>query len=105
MLTRGVTVEVRTAAGIRGELAWLVDFEDPANNDWLVVNQFTVTEEYANRNERRPDLVIFLNGLPIAVFELKDPTDPGAPGTSSTGSSPPPVTSSRSRSRRRAVST
>ncbi|HLL47775.1 MAG TPA: HsdR family type I site-specific deoxyribonuclease, partial [Longimicrobiaceae bacterium] len=78
MLTRGVAVEVRTAAGIRGELAWLVDFEEPANNDWLVVNQFTVGEEYANRNERRPDLVVFLNGFPIAVFELKDPTDPGA---------------------------
>lgn len=47
MLTQGVSVEVRTATGIRGELAWLVDWDEPANNDWLVVNQLTVTEEHA----------------------------------------------------------
>jgi type I restriction enzyme R subunit len=78
MLTRGVIVEVRKVAGVRGELVRLVDWEEPGNNDWLVVRQFTVVEEQANRNERRPDVVVFLNGLPVAVFELKDPTDPEA---------------------------
>ena len=53
----------------------LVDFEDPDNNDWLVVNQFTVIE---GQNNRRPDVVVFLNGIPIAVIELKNPTDEDA---------------------------
>ena len=47
----------------------------PLNNDWLAVNQFTVVE---NRNERRPDIVLFLNGLPLGVIELKNPADEDA---------------------------
>jgi len=71
-LTRGVDVQVRIDGGVRGDLAWLVDFENPDNNDWLVVNQFTVIEGKYNR---RPDVVVFLNGLPVAVIELKNPQD------------------------------
>src|SRR5579859_66825 len=72
-LVDGVGVEVRDAAGrVRGVNLRLIDFEDPAANDWLVVNQFTVIEDGHNR---RPDLVVFVNGLPLAVIELKDPTD------------------------------
>lgn len=74
-LTKGIEVQVRRDDGIRGDLAWLVDFEDPENNDWLVVSQFTVVE---GDNNRRPDLVVFLNGLPVAVIELKNPEDPNA---------------------------
>jgi len=75
MLTKGVPVQVRRDGGVRGDLAWLVDFEDPDRNDWLVVNQFTVVE---GKHNRRPDVVVFLNGLPIGVIELKNPQDPNA---------------------------
>jgi type I restriction enzyme R subunit len=69
----GVTVEYRTAAGeMRRAQARVFDFDDPANNDWLAVNQSTVTE---NRHTRRADIVLFVNGLPLAVIELKDPAD------------------------------
>lgn len=74
-LTRGVEVQVRRDGRIRGDQAWVLDFEDPDNNDWLVVNQFTVT---AGKYTRRPDLVVFVNGLPIAVIELKNPADANA---------------------------
>jgi len=53
----------------------LVDFRDPANNDSVAVNQFTVIED---RNNRRPDIVIFVNGLPLGVFELKNLADENA---------------------------
>ena len=76
MLVAGVTVEYRGADGsIRGAQARVVDFDNPDNNDWLAVNQFTVTE---NRNTRRPDIVLFLNGLPLGVIELKNPADEDA---------------------------
>ena len=76
MLVAGVTVEYRGADGsIRGAQARVVDFDNPDNNDWLAVNQFTVTD---NRNTRRPDIVLFLNGLPLGVIELKNPADEDA---------------------------
>ena len=72
MLTDGIEVEYRHPDGtVRGERVRLVDFDTPENNDWLAVNQFTVVET----SERRPDIVIFINGLPLAVIELKNPTD------------------------------
>ena len=70
LLVDGVTVEYRAADGdIRGAQARVIDFDDPANNDWLAVNQFTVAE---NKHTRRPDVVLFVNGLPLAVLELKN---------------------------------
>src|SRR5690606_29345791 len=57
--------------GVRGDKAWLIDFEQPDNNDWLVVNQLTIID---GKHHRRPDVVVFLNGLPVAVLELKSPT-------------------------------
>ena len=73
MVVDGVTVEYRDAGGVvRGAQARVIDFDDPANNDWLAVNQFTVVE---NKHERRPDVVLFVNGLPLAVIELKNPAD------------------------------
>ena len=72
----GVTVEYRDAGGsIRGTPVRMFDFEQPSNNDWLVVNQFTVVE---GNHERRPDIVLFVNGLPLAVVELKNPADEDA---------------------------
>ena len=73
MLVDGVTVEYRTDEGaVRGSQACVVDFDDPTNNDWLAVNQLTVVE---NKHERRPDIVLFVNGLPLGVIELKNPAD------------------------------
>jgi len=70
LLVDGVTVEYRDAEGrIRGAQARVIAFDNPANNDWLAVNQFTVVE---NKRERRPDVVLFVNGLPLAVLELKN---------------------------------
>ena len=65
-----MTVEYRDADGsIRGAQARVIDFEHPAGNDWLAVNQFSVVE---NKHARRPDVVLFVNGLPLAVLELKN---------------------------------
>ena len=76
MLVEGVTVEYRASDGsIRGAQAQVVNFDDAAANDWLAVNQFTVTE---NRHNRRPDIVLFVNGLPLGVIELKNPADEDA---------------------------
>jgi len=76
MLRDGVEVEYRTDDGtIRGDRVWLVDFEEPARNDWLVVNQFAVIE---GQHHRRPDVVVFVNGLPLGVIELKNAADEDA---------------------------
>jgi len=73
MLVDGVTVEYRRPDGaIAGAQVRVLDFDDPDNNDWLAVSQFTVVE---NRHTRRPDVVLFVNGLPLAVIELKNPAD------------------------------
>ncbi len=76
MLVDGVNVEHRTPDGsIRGAQVRILDFDNPANNGFLAVNQLTVTE---NRNTRRPDIVLFVNGLPLGVIELKNPADEDA---------------------------
>jgi type I restriction enzyme R subunit len=70
MLANGVEVEYRRADGsTAGDRLRLADFENPDANDWLAVNQLAVAE---GQHARRPDIVLFLNGLPIAVFELKN---------------------------------
>ena len=70
LLVDGVTVEYREATGsIRGAQARVIDFDDAANDDLLAVNQFGVVE---NKHSRRPDVVLFVNGLPLAVLELKN---------------------------------
>jgi type I restriction enzyme R subunit len=75
-LRDGVEVEYRRADGsIAGDQVRLADFDHPSANDWLVVNQFTVIE---GQNNRRPDIVVFLNGLPLAVIELKNAADEDA---------------------------
>jgi type I restriction enzyme R subunit len=78
LLTDGVEVEYPDAATgeNRGGRARLVDFDNVANNDFLVVRQLTVA--MTNGKLIRPDLIVYLNGLPLAVIELKDPTDEGA---------------------------
>ena len=76
LLIDGVTVEYRRKDGsIAGAQASVIDFANPGNNDWLAVNQFTVAE---GQHTRRPDVVLFVNGLPLAVIELKNPADENA---------------------------
>jgi type I restriction enzyme, R subunit len=76
MLVDGITVEYRRKDGsIAGAQAQVIDFETPANNDWLAVNQFTVSE---GQHTRRPDVMLFVNGLPLAIIELKNPADENA---------------------------
>ena len=71
LLTEGVTVQFTAADGsIKSDIARLIDFVDLDQNDWLAVNQFTVIE---NGRNRRPDLIVFVNGMPLAVVELKNP--------------------------------
>lgn len=94
LVVDGVTVEYRDAdGGIRGAQTRVIDFDDPASNDWLAVNQFSVVENAVsaqahvseanvkraeasgrsqNKNSRRPDVVLFVNGLPLGVLELKN---------------------------------
>ena len=75
-LIEGVPVEVaREDGSIGGDAARLIDFKDIDANDWLAVNQYTVVEHSHNR---RPDVVLFVNGLPLAVIELKNPGDENA---------------------------
>jgi type I restriction enzyme R subunit len=71
-LSRGMQIEVRKDGHTRGELVWLLDFVHPDRNDWLVVNQLKVIE---GRHHHRPDVVVYVNGLPLAVIELKNPRD------------------------------
>ena len=73
MLVDGVTVQYRRPDGsIAGIQARVLNFDTPERNDWLAVNQFTVAE---GQHLRRPDVVLFVNGLPLAVIELKNPAD------------------------------
>jgi len=76
MLVDGTTVEYRREDGsIAGAQARIVDFAQPDANDWLAVNQFTVAE---NKHTRRPDVVLFINGLPLVLMELKNAADENA---------------------------
>ncbi|NCB39872.1 MAG: type I restriction endonuclease subunit R [Erysipelotrichia bacterium] len=76
MLRDGVEVEYKRPDGsIAGDHVRLVDFDHPKANNWLAVNQFTVIE---GQHNRRPDIIIFINGLPLAVIELKNAADENA---------------------------
>ena len=70
-LTQGVKIKIRDKNGeTKGEIVKIVDFNAPLNNEFLVVNQLTIQ---GPERIRRPDLVIFINGIPVAIFELKNP--------------------------------
>ncbi len=79
MLTEGVNVAYQQDGSQRGDLVWLVDFDNPENNDFVVANQLTVIENGVNK---RPDVVVFVNGLPLVVIELKNAADENASVTS-----------------------
>lgn len=74
-MTEGMSVKIRDESGDETtKLLWLIDFENIENNDWLAVNQYSVQVD-ADAGTRRPDIVLFLNGIPISVLELKNPSD------------------------------
>jgi type I restriction enzyme R subunit len=78
LLTDGIDIEVESESGygVSYQKLWLLDLDDLENNDWLALNQFTVIETINGRtHNRRADVVIFVNGIPLAVLELKNPTD------------------------------
>ncbi|MFN3612777.1 type I restriction endonuclease, partial [Tepidimonas sp.] len=70
LITEGVDVEFSIGDGeVKGDKVWLIDFEHPEKNDFLVTNQFTVAE---GKHTRRPDVMVFVNGLPLGIIELKN---------------------------------
>lgn len=75
MMTEGVNVTYQKDGNSRGDLVWLIDFDEPENNDFIVLNQYTVIENHINK---RPDVILFVNGLPLVVIELKNPADENA---------------------------
>ena len=75
MLTEGIKVNIRKNGHDRGDFVWLVDFKNPENNDFVVCNQFTIIAKDVNK---RPDIILFVNGLPLVVIELKNPADENA---------------------------
>lgn len=75
MLVDGVPVEYRNDSDIKGDTVRVVDFDCPLNNEFLVVNQYTVVQ---NNNNKRPDVLLFVNGIPLVIFELKNPADENA---------------------------
>lgn len=75
LLTEGIPVSKRVDGAERGDRVWLIDFKNPYNNEFVVVNQFTVVE---NNQNKRPDIVLFVNGIPLVIMELKNPVDENA---------------------------
>lgn len=75
LLVEGVKVDVQRDGITRGEIVHLVDFDDVSNNDFVVANQFTIIE---NGHNKRPDIILFINGLPLVVIELKNAVDENA---------------------------
>jgi type I restriction enzyme R subunit len=75
LLTEGIPVSKRIDGDDRGDRVWLIDFKNPLNNEFVVANQFTVIENHQNK---RPDVILFVNGIPLVVMELKNAADENA---------------------------
>ena len=75
LLTEGVNVSHHQDGAERGEVVWLIDYINPDNNEFVIANQYTVIENHQNK---RPDLVLFVNGMPLVIIELKNATDENA---------------------------
>lgn len=85
LLTEGIPVSERIDGDDRGDRVWLIDFKNPYNNDFLVVNQFTVSSASSDTaavgercRTKRPDIILFVNGIPLVVIELKNAADENA---------------------------
>lgn len=75
MLVDGIDIEYQADGRTMHDKVWLIDFADPENNDWIAVNQFSITED---KHTRRPDVILFVNGLPLVVVELKNAANENA---------------------------
>lgn len=75
LLVSGVPVEYAQGGETRGDFVRLIDWENPARNEWLAVNQFSIK---GPQHTRRPDIILFVNGLPLVLLELKNPADENA---------------------------
>lgn len=75
MLIDGIPVEYRKNGDIKGDYVHVLDFINPLENEFLVVNQYTIVQ---NNNSKRPDVLLFINGIPLVIFELKNPADENA---------------------------
>ncbi|EGF32778.1 Type I restriction-modification system, restriction subunit R [Oxalobacteraceae bacterium IMCC9480] len=75
LLINGVPVEYQKDGETRGDFVRLIDFTDPSANEWLAINQFTIK---GPKHTRRPDIILFVNGLPLVLLELKNPADENA---------------------------
>ncbi|MDF2382184.1 HsdR family type I site-specific deoxyribonuclease [Nostoc ellipsosporum NOK] len=75
LLTEGISVTIQKDGDERGDRVWLIDFDNPHNNEFLVVNQFTIVE---NGHNKRPDVLLFINGIPLVLMELKNAGDENA---------------------------
>jgi type I restriction enzyme R subunit len=75
LLVNGVPVQYQKDGETRGDFVRLVDWETSVKNDWVAVNQFTIK---GARHTRRPDIILFVNGLPLVLLELKNPADENA---------------------------
>ncbi len=72
LLVTGVPVQYQKDGETRGDFVRLIDWADPARNEWLAINQFTIK---GPKHTRRPDVILFINGLPLVLLELKNPAD------------------------------
>src|SRR5258708_3868861 len=81
LLIEGIDVSYRLNGQIKHDKVWLIDFDNPGANDWLAVNQFTIIDvnlQSHARTNRRPDVMLFINGLPLVIIELKNAADEDA---------------------------
>ncbi len=79
LLTEGIALEIHKDGNTQGEQVWLIDWNEPSNNEFLVINQLTITHDSPKgKYKRRPDLILYINGIPLVVIELKNATDANA---------------------------
>lgn len=79
LLTEGIPLEIHKDGNTQGELVWLIDWNEPNNNEFLVINQLTITHDSpTGKHKRRPDIILYINGIPLVVIELKNATDANA---------------------------
>ena len=79
LLVGGVPVQYQKDGETRGDFVRLIDWITPANNEWLAINQFSIKGHHnSHAHTRRPDIILFVNGLPLVLLELKNPADQAA---------------------------
>lgn len=79
LLTEGIALEIHKDGNSQGKQVWLIDWNEPSNNDFLVINQLTITHDSPKgKYKRRPDLILYINSIPLVVIELKNATDANA---------------------------